>query len=152
VPTADGEPRAFEIGKDGLAVIIVGIDGGSPALNAAAWAAGLARRERARLVLVFMEPVASPAYWTPIALTGAAEVSTEFVDELRNSAARHLKSQDVSWTVEHRRGDAATGLEAIAEEHRADCIVIGRSHEGGSMGSVAKALINLATRPVVVVP
>jgi hypothetical protein len=63
VSTADG--------KDGLAVIIVDVDGGSP------------------------------AYWTPIALTGAAGVSTEFVDELCNSAARDLKSHDVSgpWSI-----------------------------------------------------
>lgn len=138
--------------KDGLAVVVVGVDGGNPALNASAWAAGLARREQARLVLVFMEPVASPAYWTPIPLPGAAEVSTEFVEELRRNAARYLDSTGVPWTVEHRRGAAANGLEAIAEEYRAGCIVIGRSRDGGSMGSVAKALINLATRPVVVVP
>jgi nucleotide-binding universal stress UspA family protein len=59
----------------------------------------------------------------------------------------------VRWEVVHHRGDAAHGLEAIAEELRADCIVIGRSHDGtGALGSVARTLINLATRPVVVVP
>ena len=40
----------------------------------------------------------------------------------------------------------------VAEEVRADCIVVGRSHDGGALGSVARTLINLATRPVVIVP
>jgi nucleotide-binding universal stress UspA family protein len=52
----------------------------------------------------------------------------------------------------HHRGEPAHGLETVAEERRADCIVVGRSHDGGALGSVAKSLINLAHRPVVVIP
>jgi nucleotide-binding universal stress UspA family protein len=147
------EEAGFEIGKDGLAVILVGVDGGGPSMNAAAWGAGLARRERAALVLVYVEPLSNPAYWTPVPLGDTADSGVAFVDELRGNAARYLKTQGVRWEVVHHRGDAARGLEAVAEEVRADCIVIGRSHDGtGSLGSVARTLINLATRPVVVVP
>jgi nucleotide-binding universal stress UspA family protein len=148
------EEAGFEIGKDGLAVILVGMDGGGPAGNAAAWAAGLARRERARLVLAYVEPLTTPAYWMPVALAGVADTgAAEFVDELRRTVARFLDSQGVRWDIVHHRGDAAHGLEAIAERLRADCIVIGRSHDGaGALGSVARTLINLATRPVVVIP
>lgn len=144
----------FEIGKDGLAVIVVGVDGGGPSINAAAWAAGLARRERARLVLVYVEPLTSnPAFWAPVPLGEITDAGAAFVDELRRNAAKFLESQDVVWEIVHHRGDAAHGLEAVAEEMRADCIVIGRSHDGaGALGSAARTLINLATRPVVVVP
>jgi nucleotide-binding universal stress UspA family protein len=142
----------YEIGKDGLAVIMVGVDGSDPAMNAAAWAAGLARRERARLVLVYVEPLTRGGYWTPMVLAGAIEAGAAYVDELRRAAAEYLTPQGIRWEIVHHRGEPAHGLEAVAEEVRADCIVVGRSHGGGGLGSVAKALINLATRPVVVIP
>jgi nucleotide-binding universal stress UspA family protein len=149
---AEEGSAGFEIGKDGLAVIMVGVDGGDPASNAAAWAAGLARRERARLVLVYVEPLTSASYWTPVIAAGAIDAGMAFVDEIRRSAAQYLAPQGIRWDVVHHRGDPARGLEAVAEEVRADCIVVGRSHRGGGLGSVAKTLINLATRPVVVIP
>lgn len=135
-----------EIGKDGLAVIVVGIDGGDRAQNAAAWATGLARRERARLVLVYVEPLTSPAYWSPIGMATAAEAASAFVEELHQSAARYLDAVGVRWELVHYRGDPAHGLEAVAEDRRADCIVVGRG------GAVPKTLVNEARRPVVVVP
>ncbi len=144
---------AFEIGKDGLGVVLVGVDGGGPADNAAAWAAGLARRERAKLVLVYVEPITSPSYWTPVIAAGAVEAALAFVGELRRNAREFLEPQGVRWDVVHHRGEPAHGLEAVAEERRADCIVVGRSHDGSrGLGSVTRTLINLATRPVVVIP
>jgi nucleotide-binding universal stress UspA family protein len=143
----------FEIGKDGLAVIVVGVDGTPPSLHAAAWAGGLARRERARLVLVYVEPIASPAYWTAMGMAGATEAAAAFVDEIRKEAEAYLEHAGVSWELVHYRGDPAHGLEAVAEERRADCIVIGRSrHGGGLVGSVPKMLVKDAKRPIVVVP
>ncbi|HEX2133119.1 MAG TPA: universal stress protein [Actinophytocola sp.] len=136
----------FESGKDGLAVIVVGIDGGDRAQNAAAWATGLARRERARLVLVYVEPLTSPAYWSPIGMATAAEAAAEFVQELRESAERYLDAVGVRWELVHYRGDPAHGLEAVAEDRRADCIVVGRG------SGVPKTLVAGARRPVVVVP
>lgn len=140
-----GRPE-YEIGKDGLAVIVVGIDGGVRAQNAAAWASGLARREHALLVLVYVEPMTSPAYWSPIGMATAAEAASEFVTELEINAARYLDPFGVRWELVHYRGDPAHGLEAVAVDRRADCIVVGRG------GGVAKTLVNEAARPVVVVP
>ncbi|MCE7005953.1 universal stress protein [Kibdelosporangium philippinense] len=149
---AEGEAD-FEIGKDGLTVIVVGVDGSPPSLHAAAWAGGLARRERAKLVLVYVEPIASPAYWTAMGMAGATEAATAFVDEIRREAAAYLDHAGIAWELVHYRGDPAHGLEAIAEERRADCIVVGRSrHGGGLVGSVPKMLVKDAKRPVVVVP
>lgn len=137
----------YEAGKDGLAVIVVGVDGTSSALHAAAWASGLARRERARLVFVYVEPLSSSAYWSPFGLATAAETAGELIDELRRTIAEYLGSVGVRWELVHHRGDPGHGLEKVAEEVHADCVVIGR---GG--GGVAKYLINDARRPVVVVP
>ena len=136
----------FEIGKDGLAAIVVGVDGGDRALHAAAWASGLARRERARLILVYVEAISGLAYWSPIGMAGAAEAAGEFVAERRRTAPAYLDSAGVPWELVHYRGDPARGLEAVAEQRRADCIVVGRG------GGVARSLVNDARRPVVVVP
>ncbi|OLF05027.1 hypothetical protein BLA60_37980 [Actinophytocola xinjiangensis] len=136
----------FEIGKDGLAVIVVGIDGGDRAQHAAAWATGLARRERARLVLVYVEPLTSPAYWSPFGMATAAEASAELVQELRHNAEQYLDTAGIRWELVHYRGDPAQGLETVAEDRRADCIVVGRGAD------VPKVLVSEARRPVVVVP
>lgn len=137
----------YEAGKDGLAVIVVGVDGTSAALHAAAWASGLARRERARLVFVYVEPLSSSAYWSPFGMATAAETAGELLDELRRTITEYLGNVGVRWELVHHRGDPAHGLEKVAEEVHADCVVIGR---GG--GGVAKYLIHDARRPVVVVP
>lgn len=127
-------------------MIVVGVDGGARALHAAAWASGLARRERAHLVLVYVEALAGPAYWSPLGMATAAEAAGEIVEELRRAAADYLDQTGVQWELVHYRGDPAHGLEAVAEDRRADCIVVGRG------GGVTRSLVNDARRPVVVVP
>ncbi|WP_229686436.1 universal stress protein [Longimycelium tulufanense] len=143
----------FEIGKVGVGAIVVGIDGTPSSGNAAAWAAGLASRERAQLVLAYVEPVGGAAYWAPSGVAVAAETATELVDELRAELERSLSNSDVAWELLHLRGDPARMLEKVADERRADCIVVGRSrHSGRFLGSVPKTLVTEAVRPVVVVP
>ncbi|MBM7770243.1 nucleotide-binding universal stress UspA family protein [Actinokineospora baliensis] len=134
--------------KDGLAVIVVGVDGSQASLNAFAWSAGLARREHAKLVLVYVEPLANPAYWTGIGVAGAREAAEAYVDELRLDGTRYLDPIGVAWDVVHIAGDPARGIEAAAEQVGADCIVVGRSRQG----RVTRNLIADAARPVVVVP
>lgn len=145
------DPTGFELGKDGLSSIVVGVDGSPPSLHAAAWAGGLARRERALLVLVYAEALTGPAYWSPLSMAGASEAAVRYVEELRADAGRFLGAMGVRWELGHHRGDPAQGLESVAETYRADCIVVGRSRRGGG-GSVPKRLITDAARPVVVVP
>ena len=48
-----GPPHRFELGTDGPGAILAGVDGGEPSLRAAAYAAGLARRQRVPLVVVY---------------------------------------------------------------------------------------------------
>ena len=147
------DPPGFEIGKDGIMAVVAGVDGSPSSLHAAAWAGGLARRETALLVLVYVEPLGSPAYWSPLSMAGASQAAVDYVEELRGEAQRYLDPIGVHWKLVHHRGDPASGLESVAEQFRADCIVVGRSrHGGGLLGSVPRTLINDAARPVVVVP
>ncbi|MDR7302596.1 universal stress protein [Haloactinomyces albus] len=144
---------SFEIGKDGLSGIVVGMDGSPASFHAAAWAAGLARRERARLVLVYVEAVAGVAYWSPMGVAVASEAAESLVEELRKEVIAHLRWIDIDWDFIHHRGDPAVGLEQVSEQYRADLIVVGRSRRrGGLLGTVPATLLVEAVRPVVVVP
>ena len=57
--------REFELGTDGPSVILVGVDDSVTASRAGWYAAGLARRQRARLVVVYVEPVTSMVAASP---------------------------------------------------------------------------------------
>lgn len=143
----------FEIGKDGVGSIVVGYDGTPPAMHAAAWAAGLARRERGLLLIVYVEALTSPAHWTAMSSAAATEAGVDFVRELAETAGPLLAERGVEWEMLHGQGEPATVLEAIAAQRRADCIVVGRSRRrGGLLGSVPKSLLAHASRPIVVVP
>jgi nucleotide-binding universal stress UspA family protein len=143
----------FEIGKDGVGAVVLGYDGSPPSTHAAAWAAGLARRENGLLLVVYVEALSSPAYWTALSGAAATEASAEYVQELRDQAGPLLDERGVRWEMLYGQGDPAKVLESIAEERRADCIVVGRSrHRGGLLGTVPKSLLAHASRPVVVVP
>ncbi|HJP78373.1 MAG TPA: universal stress protein [Pseudonocardiaceae bacterium] len=143
----------FEIGKDGLGTIVIGYDDTPPALDALAWAAGLARRDKARLVIAYVEVLSSPAYWVAAGAVAANEAAGEIVQELHRRFETLLTPQGLEWELLHGKGDPAGVLEAIAEEQKADCIVVGRSrHRGGLLGSVPRGLLAKAARAVIVVP
>jgi nucleotide-binding universal stress UspA family protein len=144
---------SFEIGKDGLGVIVVGLDDSPSSIHAAAWAAGLARREQATLILVFVETLGGPAYWTPAGAAAVVESVAEHIEDLRKRSDAYLSEYSIPWEMLHGRGEPAVVLEAVAEERRADCIVVGRSRRsGGLLGSVPKTLLSKSKRPVIVIP
>lgn len=143
----------FEIGKDGVGTVVVGYDDSPPSVHAAAWAAGLVRRERGLLVIVYVDALTSPAYWTAVSATAAVQATEEFVTDLRAQAGHYLDARGIRWDMVIGRGEPAVVLESIAEERKADCIVVGRSRRGGPLlGSVPKSLLARSQRPVVVVP
>src|SRR5215469_7056928 len=81
--------RQFELGTDGPSVILVGVDDSVTAARAAWYAAGLARRQRARIVAVYVEQTvsfvaASPAGATVLA--AEAQVHDEIAADLRARA------------------------------------------------------------------
>src|SRR6478736_9971556 len=52
----DQQQHRFERGTDGPKVIVAGVDGSDSSWRAAAYAAGLARRQNALLALVYVQP------------------------------------------------------------------------------------------------
>ena len=53
-----GGDDTFELGTDGPTSILVGVDDSTTSVRAGWYAAGLARRRRARVVAVHVEPMA----------------------------------------------------------------------------------------------
>ena len=155
---SDAEGGAFELGNDGPMVILVGIDDSVTSMRAGAYAAGLARRQGARLVVVYVRQ--------PSAMYGAAagagagvmaeqerafsETAADLRRRIEEGAAR--VGQPVTFII--AIGDPYHELRRVADEVRADAVVVGASTKAGHrwIGSLAVRLVKAGRWPVTVVP
>ena len=148
-------PGEFELGTDGPSVILIGIDDTVTSLRAAAYAAGLARRQRARLVAVYVSPIT-----TAIGAAGAAvmvaeaEAHDELAKGLRAQFEQGIRDRGITGTFVVAHGDPYREIKRIADETRADAIVVGASKQAGHrfVGSLAVRLVRAGKWPVTVVP
>ncbi|MFE9095843.1 universal stress protein [Streptomyces sp. NPDC007264] len=145
----------FELGTDGPKVIVVGMDGSDSSLRAAAYAGGLARRQRALLAVVYVQPVmaAGAALGAPVAET-TDTIAEELLTYIREATERVKDMFEVRWEFHTFRGDPYSGLVKAADELRADAVVVGASEQAGHriVGSVAIRLVKAGRWPVTVVP
>lgn len=147
----------FELGTDGPSVILVGVDETVTALRAAAYAAGLARRQGARVVAVYVSPIASMALTSsagPAVLAAENEVHEEIAAELAGRADAMARELGISVTFILAHGDAYREITRVAKETLADAIVVGASLQAGHrlLGSLAVRLVRAGKWPVTVVP
>ncbi|MGV9249880.1 universal stress protein [Streptomyces sp. NPDC003697] len=153
--TEQQHSHRFERGTDGPKVIVVGVDGSESSMRAAAYAAGLARRQRALLAVVYVQPVmtAGAALGAPVSGT-TDEIAEELVQHIRESARRLKGIFEVRWEFHTFRGDPYNGLVRAADELKADAVVVGASEQAGHriIGSVAVRLVKAGRWPVTVVP
>ncbi len=153
-----GQEGAFELGTDGPTAILVGIDGSTTSLRAGAYAGGLARRQRARLVAIYVEPVASMAAAMPGAGAALAvareEAFTQITRDLGRQAEELARERGINLTFIAARGDPFTEICRVAAEIRADALVVGASAKAGHrlVGSLAIRLVRAGRWPVTVVP
>jgi nucleotide-binding universal stress UspA family protein len=145
----------FERGTDGPKVIVAGVDGSDTSLRAAAYAAGLARRQHALLAVVDVQPVraAGAALGVPVADTTDA-IAEDLVAQIRHATERTRGIFDVRWEFHTFRGDPYSGLVKAADQLKADAVVVGASEQAGHriVGSVAIRLVKAGRWPVTVVP
>jgi nucleotide-binding universal stress UspA family protein len=115
-------------------------------------ACSLARDYGARLVVLHVVPVPTVYYGEGVMVAPPPEDQ----DALREKLVQ-LKPRDPKVAVEHQllKGDAATEIVRVAEETKADVIVIGSHGRTGlarlMLGSVAEKVMRNAPCPVVTV-
>ncbi len=138
--------------------IVVGTDGSPESHFAVRWAAGLASRLGARVVLIFaFEPLAELEKTpTPRAPVDFPAIRERHRRELESDWARPLAEAGVEFTTYLVEDTPTEALLAAAREHDAALVVIG-SHGGSGwrdliLGSVATALPAQLDRPIVIVP
>jgi nucleotide-binding universal stress UspA family protein len=149
----------FELGTDGPRTIVAGVDGTPASLRAAAYAAGLARRQHAQLVCVHVRrPLSGSACLScmvdPSIL--AAEEST--VEQIEADVRQRIADDSATWGIGVRfivrTGDALTEIVRVARDVGADTIVVGAStgvaHQ--LFGSLGSRLQRRGRWPVTVVP
>jgi len=144
----------FELGTDGPARILVGIDGSDTSLRAAAYAAGLARRQGSRLIALYVAP--SMALAGQLAATAAAMLQTqrEIAENLRTLVTEGARLTGIEASFVLRYGNPYRELIRVADEFRVDAVVVGASTRSGRrfVGSLAGRLVRDAKWPVTVVP
>jgi nucleotide-binding universal stress UspA family protein len=148
-----GQP-VFERGTDGPRVIVAAIDGSTTSLRAASYAAGLARRQSAELVVIFVNSGSALANLIPETGLLATDAQHAVADDLRrqvmDGAARNgLRARFVEVT-----GDAYTEISRICTDVLADAVIVGASTSTGHriVGSLGVRLVRAGRWPVTVVP
>ena len=136
-------------------VVLVGVDGSTASMRAAVYAVGLARREGGHLVVAqVMAP--GPFEW---AVLGGGGLLAQLRADLSRTVEAEVRTQlgedsPVPVRFVTRLGRPTDCLSAIADEVRADVVVVGVSR--GRLRwcgvSVAAGLIRIGRWPVVVVP
>jgi nucleotide-binding universal stress UspA family protein len=154
----DSAGGAFELGTDGPMVILVGVDDSVTSLRAGAYAAGLARRQGARLVIVYVERPS--AMYGAAAGAGAGAIAAQeqaledTAADLKRRIDEYTPNLGIKVTFMVARGDPYTELRRVADEVRADAVVVGASTQAGHrfIGSLAVRLVKAGRWPVTVVP
>jgi len=146
-------PAAPPVG--GPRLLVVGVDDSETSFRASAYAAGIARRQGSRLIAAHVLPRCIPwAEWLPDAGLDARaareQVAREVRAQVEDAAAR------IGVRVEFRElsGDPCTELTRLADEQRADAVIVGASTrtEHRLLGSLAGRLVRHGRWPVTVVP
>jgi nucleotide-binding universal stress UspA family protein len=140
--------------SDGPAVILVGVDGSENSLRAGAYAAGLARRQHARLVCLYVRPYNAVAGVGAAAVAALREAHDDIARELRQAIQTQGARIGLQAEFVERNGNPFTEIVRLADELQADAVVVGASAKAGHrfMGSLAVHLVKVGRWPVTVVP
>ena len=145
---------AFELGRDGPNVIMAGLDGSPTSWRATAYAAGLARRQRSRLLVVHVAAVPALATLAPVADIAIEEGLDAAGDALRRELESRREWHALGAEFRVERGDVFAGLCHVADAEKVDAVVVGASAQAGHrlVGSLAVRLVKAGRWPVTVVP
>ncbi len=144
----------FEIGTDGPSHILVGVDGSDTSLRAAAYAAGMARRQGSRLITLYVRTFGGLTATVPAAVGATMQLHDATIAELREEISKHAPRLGISVTFVEASGNPYVEIVRVAEEMRVDAVVVGASTQAGHrlVGSLALRLVRDAKWPITVVP
>ena len=140
-------------------VVVVGADGSAPSQDAAAVAAKMARRNKAKLYLVTV--VRPPEGWwgvvgSPPPAASLGKALSKAQREVLDRTVAALDLEGVDWETAEEIGDPAMALAEFCRSRGAHVLVVGRRGAGLIerlvMGSVADRVAHIAPCPVLVVP
>jgi nucleotide-binding universal stress UspA family protein len=149
-----GQRQQFELGTDGPNRILVGVDGSDTSLRAGAYAAGLARRQNAKIVVVHVVNTTLASSVAAAAAAAAMQAQEEMRKEVRRLVAEGRAHMGMHADLVERTGNPYKEIVAVADELKVDAIVVGASTQAGHrlVGSLATRLVRDARWPVTVVP
>jgi nucleotide-binding universal stress UspA family protein len=139
---------------DGPAVILAAVDGSDTSLRAGAYAAGLVRRQHSRLVCLYVQPYGAVTGIGAGAAISMQEAYDEVAAELRDTAETQAARLGIDIEFVVREGNPYAEILRLAEEVRADAVIVGASMKAGHrfVGSLAVHLVRANRWPVTVVP
>ena len=135
-------------------MLLVGVDGSDTSLRAGAYAAGMARREHARLVCLYVRPFTAVAGIGAGAAVSMNEAYDEVAQELREAVGSQSARLGLDVEFVERTGSPYAEITRLADEVRADAVIVGASTKAGHrfIGSLAVHLVRASRWPVTVVP
>jgi nucleotide-binding universal stress UspA family protein len=140
--------------RDGPDVLLVAVDGSDTSLRAGAYAAGMARRQRARLVVLYVRPFSAMAGIGAGAAASMQEAYDSVAAELRQTAEEQGPRLGIDVLFVERDGNPFAEIVRLAGEIQADAVIVGASTKAGHrfVGSLAVHLVRASRWPVTVVP
>ncbi len=140
--------------RDGPDVLLAGVDGSDTSLRAGAYAAGMARRQQARLVCLYVRPFSAAAGIGAGAATSMQEAYDSVAAELRQTVQEQGARLGIDIVFVERDGNPFTEIVRLADEIQADAVIVGASTKAGHrfVGSLAVHLVRASRWPVTVVP
>ncbi|MGI8447072.1 MAG: universal stress protein [Streptosporangiaceae bacterium] len=140
--------------RDGPDVLPVGVDGSETSMRAAAYAAGMARRQKARLVCLYVRPFSAAAGIGAGAATSMQEAYDSVAAELGQNAEEQGPRLGIDIVFVERDGNPFSEIVRLAGEIQADAVIVGASTKAGHrfVGSLAVHLVRASRWPVTVVP
>jgi nucleotide-binding universal stress UspA family protein len=139
--------------SDGGRSILVAVDGNEPSLRAAAYAAGLARRQALRLVVLYVHTM-GPLASTADGIQAMRVANAEAVCALRADMDRQAVALGIDIEVLERDGSPYLETMRLAAQLRVDALVMAGEGNFGHhfFRSPASRLMRDARCPVTVVP
>jgi nucleotide-binding universal stress UspA family protein len=138
----------------GPAVLLVGIDGSDTSLRAGAYAGGLAFRQRARLVCLYVRTYSVATGVGIGAIPSMQRAHDDISAELREMVETQSARMGISAEFVEREGSPFAEIVRLADELPADAVIVGASTKAGHrfVGSLAVHLVRTSRWPITVVP